>query len=238
VWAFEVSHPSGIKIQGLIGIHPNYPMSAAQFRLKAPEPFAVAEADIREMESEVNVFGNRFLLKTQKSKTPSHASRAPALMVRNGNGVRAMFEKNKGGGDGGGGSVGGANGMHGCVGGTGGELEDDGGGGGEICCLRGGEDYDAFDDTFEVGSKANKIPDHMMLSMQILKLLVCVDTVATAMSERKADDDAEEVPTVLMNIDSTAGANRDKPEQSKVGAVEIKSTRVTRGRSRSKPYKL
>jgi Fms-interacting protein/Thoc5 len=248
VWAFEVSHPSGIKLEGLIGIHPNYPTSAAQFRLKPMQSCEVADADIREMEAETNNFGNRFMSKRQRGKVQAYAPLAPGHLVRSESGKRGIAK-----------SMNVATG--GCevvmdssgaekrsgVGGGNGDVADEGGGvssvadvdlddigGGDGGDVRPSEDVDDGSNCYYFGSKVSKIPDSMMLSVQILKLLACVDVLAEAMNAKVVtgddgdDDDDNQALDSLMDIEHAAGTRNDS------GVTDSKTTRVTRGRSRSK----
>jgi hypothetical protein len=122
-WAFHVVHPDGINLAGVLGIQPNYPVTPGVFRMKSmPDAgVVVAEADIRDMESEVSVFGDRFIMKSKDNTFRDRGGRKQHVP----------------------------------------ELPSD--------AIRSRED-DA----------------NLILSRQILKLLACVDLVATAMSEQTA----------------------------------------------------
>jgi hypothetical protein len=128
-WAFHVMHPCGIWLAGMLGIQPNYPLTAGIFRLKSVPDAAVsvAEADIRDMESEVSVYGDKF---TRDEKIAWDREERPLVSPS----VTASHQH-----------------IH----------------------------------------QANCKDANMILSKQILKLLVCVDVVASAMNEQELANAAE-----------------------------------------------
>lgn len=227
VWAFQAEHPDGITVAGMVGIQPDYPVSAGLFRMKCTSSIMVSEADIREMELEVNAFGNSFTLRSDRAATEkeSYTSRVNALA----NGsmevyradaaeeIRSVNER----------------GVHERLVPAGPDQ-----------CHSDAHQYPRNEHTSHIEKSSLRVD--MILSMQVLKLLYCMDVVADAIGQHASFAGSEERTSWVGSNRSGEGNDSERYagmhdiEEGEADDVSDMNTvchsRLTRGRSRSKSY--
>jgi Fms-interacting protein/Thoc5 len=217
--AFHVEHSGGVALVGMVGIQRDYPATKGLFRLKchADSAWKVPEPVIRQLECDVNVFGHEdeagpdgVDARSKGKDRRGSVSRSP---------VRAAPRAgSSGAGGAGASSVDAATMAH---------VNGRPGGPGAPVVPGAGEGR---------GSRAGGISDDMTLSMQMVKLLSCVDKLASDCARA----DAEEAPGANFHEDPMSwrgrGGGVDGGDDDVGDSPPERTTRKTRGRARSRKF--